>query len=292
MKRKIKLFCFGFGQVAKYFVRNLNKNNINFELFTTNTKATQIKEFNKIKYKSYFFYNNTFDSNLLNDLNSANKVLISISPKNKIDLVLKNFSKNFKKNKFDWVTYLSATSVYGDKKGEWVDENTDPEPSSERGIARLNAEKNWLKFYKKFNLPIQIFRLSGIYSNENNVMERLKMGTLKIVNKKNHFFSRIHIEDIAEVLTLSLKKFIPGEIYNISDNYPCSNEEIAKYAADLIKLNLPKKINVEDLESEMLKSFYKDSKKISNKRMKSFFGYELKYPTFKEGLNMIRNHLT
>ena len=71
-----------------------------------------------------------------------------------------------------------------------------------------------------------------------------------------------------------------------------ANEEIAKYAADLIKLNLPKKINVEDLESEMLKSFYKDSKKISNKRMKSFFGYELKYPTFKEGLNMIRNHLT
>ena len=115
------------------------------------------------------------------------------------------------------------------------------------------------------------------------------MGTLKIVNKNNDFFSRIHIEDIAAVLSLSLKKFNPGEIYNISDNYPCSNEEIAKYAANLINMNLPKRVNIEDLESEMLKNFYKESKKVSNKRMKSFFGYELKYPTFKEGLDVITN---
>ena len=288
--KNFKLFCFGFGQVAKYFIKNLIKNNFNFELFATNTKGTQIKEFNKIKYKSYFFYDNTFDQDLINDLNSANKVLISIPPRSNIDIVIKNFEKNFKKNKFDWVTYLSATSVYGDKKGQWVDEATDPEPTSDRGVARLNAEKNWLKLYKNFSLPVQIFRLSGIYSNENNVIERLKMGKLKIVNKKNHFFSRIHIDDIAGVLTLSLKKFIPGEIYNISDNYPCSNEEIAKYAADLIKMNLPKKINIEDLESEMLKIFYKESKRVSNTRMKNFFGYELKYPTYKEGLDMIRNH--
>ena len=288
--KNFKLFCFGFGQVAKYFIKNIIKNNLNFELFATNTKGTQIKEFNKIKYKSYFFYDNTFDPDLINDLNSANKVLISIPPRSNIDLVIKNFENNFKKNKFDWVTYLSATSVYGDKKGQWVDEATDPEPTSDRGVARLNAEKNWLKLYKDFSLPIQIFRLSGIYSNENNVIERLKMGKLKIVNKKNHFFSRIHIDDIAGVLTLSLKKFIPGEIYNISDNYPCSNEEIAKYAADLMKMNLPQKINIEDLESEMLKIFYKESKRVNNSRMKNFFGYELKYPTYKEGLNMIRNH--
>ena len=116
------------------------------------------------------------------------------------------------------------------------------------------------------------------------------MGKLKIVDKKNNFFSRIHIDDIAGVLTLSLKKFVPGEIYNISDNYPCSNEEIARYAADLMKIDLPKKINIEDLESEMLKIFYKESKRVNNSRMKNFFGYKLKYPTYKEGLDMIRNH--
>jgi len=99
---------------------------------------------------------------------------------------LKSFHKNLEKNKFNWVTYLSATSVYGDKKGQWVDEETSLKPISKRGIARLNAETNWLKYYKDHNLPVQIFRLSGIYSIENNVIKRLKMETLKIVEKNNH----------------------------------------------------------------------------------------------------------
>ena len=292
MKDKFKLFCFGFGQVAKYFVKNLIKENYSFDLITTNTKETKFEEIYNLKYKSYYFSDDKFDVDLLNDLNDSDKVLISIPPKDKEDVVLKNFKKNFKKNKFNWVTYLSATSVYGNKNGDWVDENTSTEPTSKRGIERLNAEKGWLKFYKNFNLPVQIFRLSGIYSNENNIIRRIKMGTLKIVKKKNHFFSRIHVEDIAGVLTISLKKFSSGKIYNISDNYPCSNEEVAKYVAGLISINLPEKINVEDLDSEMLRSFYKDSKKVSNKRIKVFFDYKLKYPTYKEGLDMIRNNLT
>ena len=216
--------------------------------------------------------------------------MISIPPKEKVDLVLETFYKSFQKNKFDWVTYLSATNVYGDKKGKWVDEKTNPEPLSEKGIARLNVEDSWLKFHKNFNLPVQIFRLAGIYSIENNIIKRLATGKLKIINIKNHYFSRIHVEDIARVLTISLKKFAPGKIYNISDNYPCSNEEVAKYAANLLKIDLPKKNNIKDIKSKMLVNFYKESKKVSNERMKSFFGYQLKYPTFKEGLNMIANH--
>ena len=288
--KSFKLFCFGFGQVAKYFVENLIKENCKFDLITTNTTSTQEKKIKNFIYKSYFFKDDKFDTSLLEDLNLSNKILISISPQNETDIVSNLFEKNFRINNFDWVTYLSATSVYGDKKGQWVDEKSIPEPTSKNGIARLNAESKWLKYFYDFNLPIQIFRLSGIYSLENNIVKRLKIGTLRIVEKKNHFFSRIHVEDIAKVLTISLKKFSPGQIYNISDNYPCSNEEVTKYAANLMQMNLPKKIKPEDLESEMLKNFYKDSKKVSNKRMKNFFGYQLKYPSFKEGLNMIRDH--
>ena len=291
MKKKFKLFCFGFGQVAKYFVRNLIKNNLNFDLITTNTKSTHLNKINNLNYKSYYFVDGEFDKNLLYDLSTSDKVLISIPPKDNKDIVLKTFDENFRKNTFDWVTYLSATSVYGDKKGEWVDEETNTKPKSNMGIARLNAENNWLKYYKDFNLPVQIFRLTGIYSIENNVIKRLKRGTLKIVDKKNHYFSRIHVEDIAEILNLSLKKFNPGQIFNLSDDYPCTNDEIAKYAANLIKVNLPKKIKPDDLESKMLRNFYQDSKKVGNKKMRNFFKYKLKYPTFKEGLDMIKNHI-
>ena len=290
MKKNFKLFCFGFGQVAKYFVKNLIKNNFSFNLVTTNTSNTELKKIGNNYHKSYYFNNDSYDKNLLKELNSSNKVLISIPPKNKNDLVLEVFNKNFKKNKFDWVTYLSATSVYGDKKGKWVNERTSTRPSTQRGIDRLKAEDHWLKYFKNYNLPVQIFRLSGIYSYESNVIKRLQTGKLKIIKKKNHYFSRIHVEDIAKILILSLKKFKSGQIYNISDNYPCSNEEIAKYAASLIKIPKPKEIKSEAIENNMLKEFYKDSKKISNKKMRTFFNYNLKYPTYKEGLNMIINY--
>jgi nucleoside-diphosphate-sugar epimerase len=290
--KKVKLFCFGFGQVGKYFVKSLINKKVELELVTTNTKKTIIQEFQNLKFKSFFFSGTEYDSDLIRELNSSNKVLISISPKNQEDLVLKIFKKNFIENSFDWVTYLSATSVYGNKGGNWVDENSKTEPTSSRGIARLNAENNWLKYYKKFQLPVQILRLSGIYSLENNIIKRLKKGMLQVVEKEDHFFSRIHVEDIAEILTMSLTKFKPGEIFNISDDYPAPNDEIAQYASDLTSIALPKKIYPNDLESEMLKDFYKDSKKVSNKKMKLFFNYSLKYPTFKEGLEMIQNHIS
>ena len=78
-------------------------------------------------------------------------------------------------SKVKWITYLSATSVYGDHKGEWVDESSETKPTSLNGIARLAAENSWLSLKVNKNLPVQIFRLSGIYSNENNILTRLKV---------------------------------------------------------------------------------------------------------------------
>jgi len=291
MEKRFKLFFFGFGQVAKYFLRKLIQEKYSFDLVTTNTKKTENQTFNQINFKSYYFFNNKFDPKLLNELNNSNKVLISIPPTEGHDVVLKTFHKTFKESKFDWITYLSATSIYGNANGEWVDENTNPDPTSFRGISRLNAEKAWLEYFKNYKIPIQIFRLAGIYSNENNVLQRLKLGTQNMIEKQNHYFSRIHVEDIAEILFISLKKFNSGEIFNISDDYPSSNVDLIKYAASLMNVNPPKSISVDQIENEMLKDFYRDSKKVKNQKMKNFFGHNLKYPTFKEGLKFIKNHM-
>ena len=114
MKKNFKLFCFGFGQVAEYFVKNLIENKFNFDLIATNTKKTQIKKIGNFQYKTYFFLDNKFDNDLLNELKTSDKILVSVPPKDQKDIVLKMFKENFKKNKFVWVTYLSATNVYCD----------------------------------------------------------------------------------------------------------------------------------------------------------------------------------
>ena len=288
----INIFCFGFGQVAKNFIGKLKSENFKINLSTTSTSKTCQKSINNVDYISYFLNYESYDDNLIKKLKEADHILISIPPIKGADLVLKNFSKIIEECKPKWITYLSATSVYGDHKSEWVSEESITKPTSLNGVARLEAEKSWLSLKINKNLPVQIFRLSGIYSNESNILVRLKSGKVNLINKPKFFFSRIHVEDIGNTLFKSLSNFKSGEIYNISDDKPSTSEELTLYAAKLLNMDKPKIIEVEDIESEMLKNFYKNSKKVSNKKMKSSFKYDLKFPTYEEGLSNIRDNLT
>jgi nucleoside-diphosphate-sugar epimerase len=289
--KDINIFCFGFGQVAKSFIKKLNLEKFNINLSVTSRDKTQQQKINKINYKNFQFVNDNYDRKLIEKLKQSDHILISIPPIDGSDLVVKNFSKIIGESSPKWITYLSATSVYGDHKGEWVNEESETKSTSANGIDRLAAEKSWMLFAANSKLPLQIFRLSGIYSDQRNILARLKSGNTNIINKKNHFFSRIHVEDIANVLFKSLSNFKPSEIYNISDDKPSSPEEVTLYGVKLLNIDNPRTIEIEDIESEMLKNFYKESKKVSNKKMKSFFDYKLKFPTYVEGLNYIRNNL-
>ena len=262
------IICFGFGQVAKNFTKKLIDQGTTFKLTTTSREESKTKEFENINYKSFQFTEEGFDKNFISRLEEADHILLSIAPINGTDIVIKNLKDYFKSSKFKWITYLSATSVYGNHNGEWVDENSETKPTSPNGIERLKVEKEWMQLASKYDLPFQIFRLSGIYSNQYNILKRLKSGEAKIINKKNHFFSRIHVEDIANVLSSSLNNLKKKEIYNISDNQPASAEEVVMYGVKLLGIDKPKTIEINEIKSEMLKNFYKDSKKVDNKKMK------------------------
>ena len=288
--KKMNVVCFGFGQVAKSFIKKLNSDNISFKLTTTSRENSKNKKFENINYESFQFTENTLDKNFIPRLEEADHILLSIAPTSEGDIVINKFKNYFKSQKIKWITYLSATSVYGDHGGEWVDENSETKPTSSSGIERLKVEKEWMELSNKFDLPLQIFRLSGIYSNQYNILTRLKSGEVKIINKRNHFFSRIHIEDIANILSNSLTHLKKNEVYNISDDKPAPAEEVTMYGVKLLGVNRPKTIEINDIESKMLKDFYKDSKKVNNKKMKIFFNYKLKHPTYVEGLNYIFNN--
>ncbi|MDC1191725.1 oxidoreductase [Candidatus Pelagibacter ubique] len=288
--KDINIFCFGFGQVAKNFIKKLSVEQYNINLSATSRSESSKKTFNGINYNSYLFNSEKFDQNLVVKLKEADHILVSIPPENQEDLVIKNFSKFIESSKVKWITYLSATSIYGDHKGEWVNENSKTNPISNNGIARLKAENAWFSLEKNKKIPIQIFRLSGIYSNEKNILIRLKSGGVKLINKKNHFFSRIHVDDISNILFKSLSKFKSGEIYNLSDDKPSTSEEVTLFGAKILNIENIEKIEVNQIKSEMLKNFYNESKKVSNNKMKSYFDYNLKFPSYIEGLNHIRSN--
>ena len=287
----MNIVCFGFGQVAKNFIKKINSENLKINLTVTSREKSEKKSFDNLVYESLQFSESSFDKRLIENLKYSSHILASIAPVNGEDIVVKNFKNIFDNNKIKWITYLSATSVYGNHNGDWVNENSKTNPTSANGIARLNAEKSWLDLTEKQNLPLQILRLSGIYSNQNNILARLKTGNVKIIDKKNQFFSRIHVEDITNVLFKSLQKFKSKEIYNVSDDKPTTSEEIILYGSKLLNIEKPKVVDLSTIESEMVKNFYKDSKKVNNKKMKEFFNYKLMYPTYLEGLDHIHNNI-
>ena len=288
---KIRVFCFGFGQVAKSFVKKIINENKSLELSVSSRKKTHATKFEGLNFNSYELNDKNIDKNINIKIQDADFILISIPPIDDEDIVLKNFKEIIKKTKTKWITYLSATSVYGNHDGKWVDESSETKPTSINGIKRLKAENQWLQFSDKNKLPLQIFRLSGIYSMQNNILKRLIERQAKLIKKENQFFSRIHLEDIANILFFSMDKFKTNEIYNISDDKPTSQEEIISYGSKLLKVKSPEILKLDDIEDGMLKDFYKDSKKVDNKKVKKFFNYKFTYPTYKEGLDSIFNNM-
>ena len=288
MKNKDKFFFFGFGQTAKYLVNNLVQSKKKFSFNATNTKRTSLKTFGKKKFKSFKFRDKFYDRKLIKKLIQADYILVSIPPQKKRDVVLGSFRNLLKKSKFKKLIYLSATSVYGNHNGKWVNETSKLKGKTKFGIGRKIVEKNWIKFRDLYDLDINILRVSGIYSKENNVLKKISKTNIYVKEKK--YFSRIRIEDLAQIIKkmfYSSKKFL---ILNASDDKPATNIEVANFAAKLLKIKSLKPVSISKFKNKMIKEFYKDSKKVSNKNMKNKLSVKLKYPTYKEGLRNIFNN--
>jgi nucleoside-diphosphate-sugar epimerase len=184
-----------------------------------------------------------------------------------------------------WVGYLSTVGVYGDQKGRWVDESTEPKPNSERTEARVEAEQDWLRFGEETGVPVQIFRLAGIYGPGRSVFDKLHAGTARRIRKDGQVFSRIHVEDIASVLEASIARPAAGAIYNVADDEPAAPDEVVAYAAKLLGVQAPPEVAFDEADlTPMARSFYEGSRRISNTRIKSELGVQLTYPTYREGL--------
>ena len=235
------------------------------------------------------------DTCLLTDLGWATHLLISIAPEKCGDLVIKEFKQEIvsKLNNFKWIGYLSTTGIYGDHKGRWVDEGTKVNPTTVRGHYRAKAEKEWLSLFDEYNLPIHIFRLAGIYGPGRGPFTKVKSGKAKRIIKKNQIFSRIHVDDIATTLQASISSPNPGSIYNVCDDYPAPPEDVISYAAELLGLPEPPTVDFEKAKmTDMARSFYSDSKRVRNDKIKNELNVVLKYPNYKKGLKaLIKNEI-
>lgn len=219
-------------------------------------------------------------------LNAATHLLISAGPSEEGDPVLNELRDEIaaRRDQFEWVGYLSTTGVYGDHNGGWVDEDTPLTPSTKRGQMRVDAEAAW----QSIGLPLHIFRLAGIYGPGRGPFAKVRNGTARRIIKKGQVFSRIHVADIAQVLAASIAQPNAGAIYNLCDNDPAPPEDVIGHAAELLGLPIPPAQNFEDADmTPMARSFYAESKKVRNDRIKTELGVKLIYPDYRAGLSAL-----
>ena len=215
-------------------------------------------------------------------LSNASHLLISAAPSTQGDPFLGTI--DLAAHEFSWVGYLSTTGVYGNHDGAWVDETAPLTPTTKRGQYRVQAEAAWIAT----TLPVHIFRLAGIYGPGRGPFSKVRNGTARRIIKPGQMFSRIHADDIAQVLAASISQPRPGAIYNLCDDDPAPPQDVLAYAAQLLNMPLPPKVDFALAEmTAMARSFYAENKRVRNDLIKSELNISLKYPSYKDGLQSL-----
>ncbi|MBB1492277.1 SDR family oxidoreductase [Paracoccus sp. MC1854] len=218
----------------------------------------------------------------------ADAILISAGPEAGECPALRDFGTAIADSRARWFGYLSTTGVYGDRQGGWVDETSDLAPSTRRGRDRVAAEAGWQALAAAHGLPLHIFRLAGIYGPGRGPFEKVRNGTARRIIKPGQVFSRIHAEDIAQVVAASIARPDPGAIYNLCDDDPAPPEDVLEHAAHLLGLPPPPAEDFASAEmTPMARSFYAESKRVSNDRIKRDLGIRLIHPDYRSGLAAI-----
>jgi nucleoside-diphosphate-sugar epimerase len=268
------LFCFGLGFSAQALIRRLTP--AGWTVSGTNRDGVALEGVTVWRFDG--------GSAIPEEaLEGATHLLLSVPPGADGDPVFKLHHGILARRRFDWVGYLSTTGVYGDRGGDWVDEDSPLAPSTERGHRRLETEQAWLDL-----LDAHLFRLAGIYGPGRNQLVSVQDGSAKRIIKPGQVFSRIHVDDIAGVLAASIDAPNPCRAYNVCDDEPAPPQDVVAFAAELLGMAPPPEIPFADASlSPMARSFYAESKRVSNRRIKAELGYRLLYPTYREGLRAL-----
>jgi len=280
----MKLLVFGMGYTAKALLREWPED-LSVDATVTTRTAEKAGTLRDQGLTTRIFPGDDLSA----EIAAATHILVSAGPVDGRDPVLaevRDLLANAQNLK--WVGYLSTTGVYGDHQGDWVDEDTALTPSTARGRARVAAEAEWQALHYAHGLPLHIFRLAGIYGPGRGPFAKVRAGTARRIIKDGQVFSRCHVEDIAQVLIASIRQPRPGGVYNICDDDPAPPQDVIAYAAELLGLPVPPEVPFDQAElGPMARSFYAESKRVRNDRIKTELGVHLRYPNYRVGLKQL-----
>jgi len=281
------LVCFGLGYCARVLAKRLQDKG--WSVLGTTRSTQRAVALRALGFEIAIFDGEQPGKDVQQALKQATHVLVSIAPGQAGDPVLARHTDDLAlAERLEWIGYLSTVGVYGDHGGAWVEEDTALKPTSERSVARVAAERQWLNFGEAADKPVHLFRLAGIYGPGRGPLENLRRGKARRIVKPGQIFNRIHVDDITSVLEASIAHPRGGAIYNVTDDKPAPPQDVVAYAAEVLGACAPPEIAFEDAQlSPMGRSFYGENKRVSNARIKQELGVELAYPSYREGMKAL-----
>lgn len=210
------------------------------------------------------------------ELEHATHILSSVPPDGE-DPVLARYGDALRAHA-GWVGYLSATGVYGDTGGAWVDEAA-PIGGGRRS-ERAAADAAWGA------IGARIFRLPGIYGPGRSALDRVRDGRATRIDMPGQVFSRVHVDDIACGVVAGFDA--PAGAYNLADDLPASQNAVVEYACRLLGAPLPPLQTLEQARlGPMARDFYSENRRIANGRARRVLGWRPLYPDYRFGLRAL-----
>jgi nucleoside-diphosphate-sugar epimerase len=291
------LLCLGFGYSATHYVA---RHGPRFDriIGTTRTAASATElaacRFGGRTVEMIVFDGEVATPALIDAVRAASVLLVSISPAAGIDPTLARLNNTLSAApRLASIVYLSTIAVYGNHDGAWIDEETSLTPALTRAEDRIEAERAWQALGAARGVPVSIIRIAGIYGPGQNALETVKAGRARRIVKPGQVFNRIHVDDLAEIIDRAVAMGLSrraGDVFNAADDEPAAPGDPIAYAASLLGVAPPPEISFEEAKKEMSPfaiSFYGESKRVRNARIKSVLGVTLRYPTYREGLQAL-----
>jgi nucleoside-diphosphate-sugar epimerase len=177
--------------------------------------------------------------------------------------------------------YTSSTAVYGQTDGSEVDENSPTSPATETGQLLLETERLLLKAAHAGILPTVILRVAGIYGPDRGYwLKQYLSGKAVMEGDGQRLLNMIHREDVVGSLVAGLERGHSGQIYNAVDSEPVAQRDMFLWLSQFLGKGLP------PASAAISRSAGKrgwTNKKVSNRKLITELGYQLRYPTYREG---------
>jgi len=275
------LLCIGLGYTARVFAARVAAQG--WRVIGTAQTPGGAAAIAALGYEAIAFDGTAASDELRTALASATHLLVSAPPDASGDPLLRHHAGDLPSAR-PWVGYLSTVGVYGDHGGAWVDETTEPKPTSNRSRWRLAAERSWLDLAQSKGLRVEILAVAGAGGGGGGALDGVGRGGARAMVRGAKISSPVQVGVMATVPGAGAPGPWGPAINMAGDAGPAPPQDVLAYAATLLGLPPPPTVEFATADlTPMARSFYSECKRVSNARVKDALGIALAYPTYRDG---------